>query len=56
MTLVRCTACNARISNAAAACPKCGHPRPDGGWPKPPNVLGWGVALVLAAYFATMLS
>lgn len=42
MSLVRCPACNKKISNAATSCPGCGEPRPDGGWTKPGGgSVGW---------------
>ncbi len=47
MALIKCTECDRDISDAAAACPGCGHPlKPNARSSKAPTV---GTALILAA-------
>jgi hypothetical protein len=34
MALTKCSLCGKRISSSAVACPGCGEPRPESGWPE----------------------
>jgi hypothetical protein len=52
MSLTKCSACGATVSQAAAACPSCGHPLK-----KPPQHFGCGTLLALGfAAFAIMIA
>lgn len=40
MALTKCSLCGKRISSEAVACPVCGEPRPEMGWPEPRSKTG----------------
>jgi uncharacterized paraquat-inducible protein A len=55
MTLIRCPECETQVSDAAAACPQCGHPlkaTPAGGinMNDPVHLIGIAVAVLIIVW------
>ena len=59
VALVTCLECGTEVSNAAAACPKCGHPvkaTPAGGLNLKDPVHVVGIALVVIIVFGILVA
>ena len=59
MSLIRCPACRAHISTGTSFCPKCGKPKPKGGWQRPGQFLwsilaGTGMLFIMANIYISV--